>query len=94
MKIIITTALTLILALAFATSAFGQSSIDGYADEAGQIQAQVADEGGAPPSGPTGGEEGALPFTGLDLGLIGAAGGLLVGAGLGMRRLTRAPGAA
>jgi hypothetical protein len=91
MKIIISAGLTLILTLAFATSAFGQSSIDGYSDEASQIQAQVTDEAQAPESTPG---EGSLPFTGLDLGLMGAAGGLLLGAGLGMRRLTRAPGSA
>jgi hypothetical protein len=93
MKIIISAALTLVLTLAFATSAFGQSSIDGYSDEASQIQAQVADEAQAPAPESTPGE-GSLPFTGLDLGLMGAAGGLLLGAGLGMRRLTRAPGSA
>jgi hypothetical protein len=93
MKTIISAALTLVLTLAFATTAFGQSSIDGYSDEAGQIQAQVADQDEAQPATTTA-EEGSLPFTGLDLALMGAAGGLLVGAGLGMRRLTRAPGSA
>lgn len=33
---------------------------------------------------------GSLPFTGLDLGLLAAAGALLLGLGIGMRRLTRA----
>jgi hypothetical protein len=92
MKTIITAALALVLTLAFATSAFGQASIDGYSDEASQIQAQVADE--AQPRSTTTSSEGSLPFTGLDIALMGAAGGLLVGAGLGMRRLTRAPGSA
>ena len=35
--------------------------------------------------------QGSLPFTGVDLALIAGAGGLLLGAGLGMRRVTRAP---
>lgn len=34
---------------------------------------------------------GSLPFTGLDIGLIGIAGGVLLLFGLGMRRLTRSP---
>lgn len=34
-------------------------------------------------------EAGSLPFTGLDLGLLAAAGALLLGLGIGMRRLTR-----
>lgn len=37
---------------------------------------------------------GTLPFTGLDLVLVVAAGGLLLGLGLGMRRLTRSTGVA
>lgn len=32
-----------------------------------------------------------LPFTGLDLGLVGAAGGVLLMLGFGIRRLIRAP---
>ena len=37
---------------------------------------------------------GSLPFTGLDVVLVVAAGGLLLGLGLGMRRLTRTTGVA
>lgn len=37
---------------------------------------------------------GKLPFTGLDLGLVAAAGAGLLAAGIGMRRLTHAPDAA
>jgi opacity protein-like surface antigen len=37
---------------------------------------------------------GRLPFTGLDLVLVVAAGGLLLGLGLGMRRLSRSTGVA
>jgi hypothetical protein len=32
---------------------------------------------------------GSLPFTGLDLGLVGAAGGVLLGLGFAIRRLSR-----
>jgi hypothetical protein len=39
-------------------------------------------------------QAGSLPFTGLDLGLLAAAGALLLGLGVGMRRLTRASGSA
>src|SRR3982751_6813097 len=34
---------------------------------------------------------GNLPFTGSDLGVLAAAGGLLVGLGFGLRRLTHRP---
>jgi hypothetical protein len=71
--------------------AFGQTvQQEGYEDEAAQVQEQVAGAGvgaGAADEG----EGSALPFTGLDFGLmVGAAGGLFV-VGLAMRRLTRAP---
>jgi hypothetical protein len=76
--------------LVFATSAMAQSSsVQGYNDEGGQVQAQIQPTSGGGNSG--GGSSGSLPFTGLDLALIGAAGGLLVALGVGMRRLTRAP---
>lgn len=76
-------------ALALATSAYGQSSVQGYYDEKGQVQAQINDSGGSPPSGTS--AEGSLPFTGLDIALLVGAGGLLLAVGFGMRRLTRAP---
>jgi hypothetical protein len=96
------------LALAYTTTAYAQSSVDGSPgnDQAGQIQAEV-EQGGAAPGGGGGGggggettpvsaesKGGSLPFTGLDMALLAAAGGLLAAAGLGMRRLTRAPDAA
>ena len=39
-------------------------------------------------------DSGSLPFTGLDIGLIVAAGGILLALGLGMRRVGRASGIA
>jgi hypothetical protein len=83
-----------VLALALAAPAFAQpSSQDGYTDQAGQVQAQVDDESSAPAVATSsgGGGGGSLPFTGLDVALIAGAGVLLVGAGIGMQRLTRAP---
>jgi hypothetical protein len=69
------------MALALASPAFGQSSVEGYNDAAGQVQSEVnSTESG-----------GSLPFTGLDVALLAGAGGLLAAVGLGMRRLTRGP---
>jgi hypothetical protein len=82
----------LVILLACSATAYGQSSIDGYSNEAGQVQDNVQGGGTQPVSANDTG--GALPFTGLDLALIAAAGGLLAAGGLGMRRLTRAPGSA
>ena len=36
-------------------------------------------------------EGGSLPFTGADLGVLAAAGGILLGLGFGLRRLTHRP---
>ena len=70
-----------VLMLALAAPAVAQtSSQDGYNDTAGLVQTQTGGGGGGS----------SLPFTGLDALLIAGAGALLVGAGLGMRRLTRA----
>ncbi len=106
MKTIISVVAALALTLALATTAYAQSSIDGYNDEGGRVQSQVqggqddndgGDNGVVPASASSDGDEangasgGNLPFTGLDIALLAAAGGLLVGAGVGMRRLTRAP---
>jgi hypothetical protein len=120
MKTFITMICAMALVAAFATTAYGQSSIDGYNDQAGQIQSFV-DKGGSGGGGggvagvsstpatttttadpvaevaattTTADSGGSLPFTGLDVALLAAAGGLLAAAGLGMRRLTRAPDAA
>ena len=85
--------LALVLCLAFATTAFGQSSVDGYNDIGGQVQSGVGGSGsGTPPTTTTSG--GSLPFTGLDVALFAGAGGLLLLAGVGMRRLTRSTGTA
>jgi hypothetical protein len=95
MKAIATTFLALVLALALATTAFAQSSGNGYNDDAGQVQSQVqgGQEGAAAPTGNAQAQDqGGLPFTGLDIGLLVGAGCALVAVGFGMRRLARAPG--
>jgi hypothetical protein len=91
MRIIATLMLTLALSIGVATLASAQT-VDGYTNQAGQIQTQV--EGGTDGSGVAGtttDSGGSLPFTGLDLALLALAGGALVVVGLGMRSLTRAP---
>jgi hypothetical protein len=99
MKTIAAAIAAFVLVLALATTAYGQSAIDGYNDGAGQIQNQVdqGGTGGTSGSGPvsaapaaTADDRGSLPFTGLDAALLAAGGGVLVAAGIGMRRLTRA----
>jgi hypothetical protein len=95
MKTIISIVAALALVLALATTAYGQSSIEGYNEQGGQIQSTVGQGGGGGGGAPVSADEGgSLPFTGLDIALLAAAGGLLAAAGLGMRRLTRAPGSA
>ena len=91
MKTISSVMVALVLCLAFATTAFGQSAVDGYNDVGGTVQSDV---GGTPPAVTTTTSSGSLPFTGLDVALFAAAGGLLVVAGVGMRRLTRSTGTA
>jgi hypothetical protein len=101
MRTLITTVCALALVLALATTAFGQSSADGYSDQGGQVLSAV-DQGGGGSGGSVAGtptstatdESGSLPFTGLDIGLLAVAGAVLALAGLCMRRLTRSPGAA
>ena len=87
--------LALVLCLAFATTAFGQSAVDGYNDIGGQVQSGVGGGGGTPPAATTTDTStGSLPFTGLDVALFAGAGALLLLAGVGMRRLTRSTGTA
>ena len=80
--------------LAFAApAAFAESGSEGYGGS--NVVAGLEQGGGggntpAPVQAAT--DEGAsLPFTGADLGGLAAAGGLLLGLGLGLRRLTHRP---
>lgn len=86
-----------------APAAFAQSSLDGYI-EGGPSVIDETSSGTNPGDGngngnATGTSSGtdpsaSLPFTGLDLGLIGIAGASLLVLGVGMRRMTRAHEAA
>jgi hypothetical protein len=93
------------LMLLGAPSAMAASSAQtGYSKPGGIIQTEIDNGGGNNPgavienSSPGGVTEtrssGSLPFTGLDVVLVAAAGGLLLALGLGMRRLTRTSGVA
>lgn len=87
--------------LLMAAPAFAQSSAQqGYSEPGGAVQTQIQNGGkdnspGASTSTPVAAKVtqsksgGKLPFTGLDLVLVVAAGGLLVALGFGMRRLSR-----
>ncbi|MEA2439354.1 MAG: hypothetical protein QOH76_778 [Thermoleophilaceae bacterium] len=87
-----------------APSAYGATSAQqGYSKPGGIVQTQLENGGGSnspgsvvstPESVTESKSSGKLPFTGLDLVLVVAAGGLLLGLGLVMRRLSRSTGLA
>ena len=108
LKNIVALVAMLLLSLALtAPAAFGQSSRDAYVEPGPATLDRVpgGTNGGSAP-GANGGSvpgaqaqqaqasEGELPFTGLDVALIAAAGVSLLLMGFAMRRLTRAPDAA
>lgn len=94
------------LMLLGAPSAMAASSAQtGYSKPGGIIQTEIDNGGGnhnpgavienSSPGGVTETHSsGSLPFTGLDVVLVAAAGGLLLGLGVAMRRLTRTSGVA
>ena len=84
--------LVLLLSLALAApAAFAQSSQDGYIQEGPSIVDRTSSNGDNGDNGDTAAQPSAeLPFTGLDLGLLGVAGASLLLMGAGMRRMTRA----
>jgi hypothetical protein len=79
----------LCVALVAAAPAYAESSVqDGYSQPAGKVQQQLG--GGHERHDPTAeGEGGNLPFTGLDVALVAAAGGVLLAMGFGIRRISR-----
>jgi hypothetical protein len=92
----ITVGAVLSLALFVAAApAYGQSSAQsGYSEPAGSVQQQLGSGGNdahkvaaSTNSSDNGGST--LPFTGLDIALVVAAGGVLLAMGFGMRRLSR-----
>ena len=89
-KLLAVVGATAMLALS-APAVYAQSGEEGYGGSnvvAGLEQGGGGDTG-APVQAAT--NEGSLPFTGADLGVLAAAGGLLLGLGLGLRRLTHRP---
>ena len=84
-------------ALLAPATAFAQSSTESYGGPGNVISGLQQGSGGG--GGGNGGgnapvkasSQGNLPFTGSDLGVLAAAGGLLVGLGFGLRRLTHRP---
>jgi hypothetical protein len=89
MKLFLSAITILALFVAMAVPAAAQN---GYSGTGGQVQTQVQDTGSATSGSESG--SGSLPFTGLDVALLAGAGLLLAGAGIAMRRVTRAPGQA
>ena len=78
-----------------AAPAYAQTSSDAYSKPSGSIQERISTETTPDPHDPPSTSireaqsSGDLPFTGLDVALIVAAGGVLLAMGLGMRRLSR-----
>jgi hypothetical protein len=81
---------TALLAFAAPAAFAGQSGTEGYGGS--NVVAGLEQGGGGDTGAPVqAASEGSLPFTGADLGVLAAAGGLLLGLGLGLRRLTHRP---
>ena len=98
-------ALAVLAVLALPTLALGASSNEGYGGPNNVVSGvQTNNDEGPPPSSPEPESETAgvatvsdtddsdvLPFTGTDLLIMAASGGLLLMFGFGLRRLTRHP---
>jgi hypothetical protein len=82
--------LVCVLLLCAAPAAFAQSSAQtGYSTPAGEVQQQIGHDSPSSHTAAAKSRGGGLPFTGMDVGLVGAAGALLLGAGFAARRLSR-----
>jgi hypothetical protein len=98
MKNLIVAAVVCASMLIVAAPALAQTSSQGYSKPSGSISERIERQSpppGDPPSvsireAEESSSSGDLPFTGLDVALIVAAGGVLLAMGLGMRRLSRA----
>jgi hypothetical protein len=84
----------LCIALFAAAPAYAQTaSQNAYSHPAGSVQQQLNDNTShetSPTESATKKSNGSLPFTGLDLALVVAAGGVLLAMGFGIRRISRA----
>jgi uncharacterized membrane protein YjjP (DUF1212 family) len=78
-----------VVALAFAATAFAGSLTTTYGGAAGTVQTQVNGAVTKTHAATKGATAGTLPFTGMDLTLIVAGGVVLLVAGLGLRRFGR-----
>jgi hypothetical protein len=76
-----------------APAVYAQSGSEGYggSNVVAGLEQGGGDDSGGPTAAATTDEGGSLPFTGADLGVLAAAGGLLLGLGFGLRRLTHRP---
>ena len=74
-----------------APTAIAQSAAQqGYSQPAGSVEQQLGGAQHRPVAKPAAtSTSGGLPFTGLDLGLVAAAGGVLLAMGFAIRRLSR-----
>jgi hypothetical protein len=85
-------ALVCALLLVAAPAAIAQTSAQtGYSSPAGEVQQQLGQspEPARSHTAAAKSNDGGLPFTGLDVGLVGAAGAILLAAGFAARRLGR-----
>jgi hypothetical protein len=78
-----------------AAPAFAQTASNGYSKPSGNIQERISTQHTPDPHHPPSPKihearsNSNLPFTGLDVAMIVAAGGVLLAMGFGMRRLSR-----
>jgi|SRR4051812_36977266 hypothetical protein len=87
------------VALLAPATAVAQSSTDGYGGPGNVVSGLQQGSGGGGGNGgnqpsttaPKATKAESLPFTGSDLGVLAAAGGMLLGLGFGLRRLTHRP---
>ena len=90
-KTLVALSATFLMVLAIASpAALAQSSRDGYIQEGPSALDRAGGNGDGENPASDGSASEELPFTGLDLGLIAAAGASFMLLGVGMRRLTRA----
>jgi hypothetical protein len=94
------TAFAVLAALVLPSAALAASSQEGYGGP-NNVVAGINDSGDDNPTPPAPAPEvavaadtdegGSLPFTGADLGVLAAAGGIMLAFGFGLRRLTHRP---